>query len=142
MLLYCIVSVTGHVILTSSVEEGELVCPGEEATFTCTVIEQHSLAWRNEQYFPPHGDVIFVSGKVIHVGEPVSRGPFQIVLTSYSLNPSNSAANMTSTLAVNATPTLNGTVVECAVVDMSVEVTLHVAGKRNLGINHSLHTQT
>jgi len=127
-------TVTGHVILTSSVEEGDLVCPGEEVTFTCTVIEQLALAWRNEQYISPRGDIIFASVNQIHVGVPVSRGPFQIVLTSYRLNPSNSTANITSTLAVNATPTLNGTVVECAAVGMSAEVTLHVAGKRNLGI--------
>lgn len=127
-------TVTGHVIVTSSVEEGELVCPGEEVTFTCTVIEQLTLIWKNEQYISPRGDVTFASVNQIHVGVPVSRGPFQIVLTSYSLNPSNLTANITSTLAVNATPTLNGTVVECAVVGMSAEVTLHVAGKRNLGI--------
>jgi len=43
-------TVTGCVILTSSVEESGLVCPGEEVTFTCTVIEQPSLGWKNEQY--------------------------------------------------------------------------------------------
>ena len=140
MFLHYVVSVTESVILNTSVEEGELVCPGEEVTFTCTVIEQFFLAWRNEQFIFPRGDVIFIAFNLIHVGVPVFRGPFQIVLTSYSLNPSTSAANMTSTLAVNATLTLNGTAVECAVVGMSAEVTLHVAGKRNLGISHSLHT--
>jgi len=141
MFLHCVVSVTESVILNTSVEEGELACPGEEVTFTCTVIEQHALAWRIEQYIFPHGDVTFTTvNEVPVVGATVSRGPFQIVLTNYSLNPSTSAANMTSTLAVNATPNLNGTVVECAAVGMSAEVTLHVAGKRNLGISHSLHT--
>jgi len=140
MFLHFIVSVTESVILTTSVEEGVLVCPGEEVTLTCTVIEQPNLVWRNEQYISRHGDIIFTTVNLIHmyVGVPVSRGPFQIVLTSFSFNPSNSAANMTSTLAVNATPTLNGTVVECDAVGMSAEVTLHVAGKRNLGISHSL----
>jgi len=128
-------TVTGHLNLTSSVEKGELACPGEEVTFTCTVIEQHALTWRIEQYISPRGDVTFATvNEIPVVGLPVSRGPFQIVLTSYRLNPSNSAANITSTLAVNATPTLNGTVVECDAVGMSAEVTLHVAGKRNLGI--------
>lgn len=127
-------TVTGHVIITSSVEERELACPGEEVTFTCTVVKQLALAWRNEQYISLHGDVIFTSVHQIPVGVPVSRGPFQIVLTSYTVNPSDSTANITSTLAVNATPTLNGTVVECAAVGISAEVTLYVAGKRNLGI--------
>ena len=136
-------TVTGHVILTASVEEGALVCPEEEVTFTCTVIEQPLLKWRNEQHFSPRGVVVFRSDDQMRVGAPIYRGPFQIVLTS--LNPSNSsqeAANMTSTLAVNATPTLNRTVVECAVGGMSAEVTLHVAGKRNLiATLFILHTQ-
>ena len=114
-------------ILTSSVEGG-LVCPGEEVTFTCTVIEQPSLGWKDEQYID--GEATFLHHEQMRLRVPIFHGPFQIVLTS--LSPSNSSqevANMTSTLTVNATLTLNGTVVECDDVMKSAEITLHVAGK-------------
>ena len=115
-------------ILTSSVEEGGLLCPGEEVTFTCTVIEKPSLGWKIEQYI--FGEVFFLYCDQMKLRVPIFHGPFQIVLTS--LSPSNSSqevANMTSTLTVNATLTLNGTVVECDDVMKSAEITLHVAGK-------------
>jgi len=112
------------------VEERGLVCPGEEVTFTCTVIEQPSLGWKNEQYI--FGEVIFFHHDQMKLRVPVFRGPFQIVLTS--LSPSNSlqVANMTSTLTVHATLTLNGTVVECDDGDISAKASLHVAGKHYL----------
>ena len=105
-----------------------MVCPGEEVTFTCTVIEQPSLTWKNEQYISPRGRVTFLHGDQMEVGVPRYRDPFQIVLTS--LDPSNSSqsANMTSTLTVNTTLTLNGTTVECDAVFMSANMTLHIAG--------------
>jgi len=125
------------------VEEGGLVCPGEEVTFTCTAIEQPSLGWKIEQYIV--GEVIFLHRDQMKLRVPISRGPFQIVLTS--LSPSNSSqevANITSTLTVNATLTLNGTVVECDDVIKSAEITLHVAGKHYFFLTntkelHSLH---
>ena len=127
---YGFFTVTGCVILTSSVEEGGLVCPGEEVTFTCTVIEQPSLGWNNEQYIV--GEVIFLCRDQMKLRVPISRGPFQIVLTSLSPSNSSQVANITSTLTVNATLTLNGTVVECNDWDKSAEITLHVAiGKGN-----------
>jgi len=60
---------------------------------------------------------------------PVFRGPFQIVLTGLSPSNSSQVANMTSTLTVHATPTLNRTVVECDDGDISGKASLHVAGK-------------
>jgi len=60
---------------------------------------------------------------------PVFHGPFQIVLTSLSPSNSSQVANMTSTLTVHATPTLNRTVVECDDGDISAKASLHVAGK-------------
>ena len=97
---YGFFTVTGCVILTSSVEEGWLVCPGEEVTFTCMVIEQPSLGWRNEQYILAFGEVVFLYRDQMSLRVPVFRGPFQIVLTSLSPSNSSQAANMTSTLAV------------------------------------------
>jgi len=117
---------TGCVILTSSVEEGGLVCPGEEVTFTCTVIEQPSLGWKDKQYISAD-EVIFLHNDQLKLEVPVFRGPFQFVLTSLSPSNSSQVANMTSTLAVNATPTLNGTMVECGDGNRSAEITLHVA---------------
>ena len=129
---------SGCLILTSSVEEGGSVCPGEEVTFTCTVIELPSLGWKIEKYIV--GEVIFLRRDQVKLRVPISRGPFQIVLTS--LSPSNSSqedANITSTLTVNATLTLNGTVVKCDYENKSAEITLHVAGKHK-GIALSAYT--
>jgi len=125
------------------VEEGGSVCPGEEVTFTCTVIEQPSLGWKIEQYI--FGEVLFLHCDPMKLRVPIFRGLFQIVLTS--LNPSNSSqevANITSTLTVNATLTLNGTVVECDYENKSAEITLHLAGKHYFFLTntkelHSLH---
>jgi len=127
------------------VEERGLVCPGEEVTFTCTVIEQPSLGWKNEQYILAGGEVIFLHDHhQTQPREPVSRGPFQIVLTSLSPSNSSQVANITSTLTVNATLTLNGTVVECDDANISAKASLHVAGKHyffltNTKESHSLH---
>jgi len=108
------------------VEERGLVCPGEEVTFTCTVLEQPSLGWNNEQYISAD-KITFLHHDQMKLRVPVFRGPFQIVLTS--LSPSNSlqVANMTSTLTVHATLTLNGTVVECDDGDICANASLHVA---------------
>lgn len=126
---YGFFTVTGCVILTSSVEEGGLVCPGEEVTFTCTVIEQPSLGWNNKPYILAVGEVFFLHNDQLKLEVPVFRGPFQIVLTSLSPSNSSQVANMTSTLTVHATPTLNRTVVKCDDGDISANASLHVAGK-------------
>jgi len=145
---YGFFTVTGCVFLTSYVEEGGLVCPGEEVTFTCTVIEQPSLAWGNEQYIGVEegGEVIFLHHDQMKLRVPVFRGPFKIVLTSLSPSNSSQVANMTSTLTVHATPTLNRTVVECNDGYITANASLHVAGKHyfffltNTKESHSLHT--
>jgi len=125
------------------VEESGLVCPGEEVNFTCTVIEQPSLGWKNEQYIV--GEVVFLYRDQMSLRVPVFRGPFQIVLTSLSPSNSSQVANLTSTLTVHATPTLNRTVVECDDGDISANASLHVAGKHYFFLTNtkescSLHT--
>jgi len=108
------------------VERGEAICPGEEITLTCTVIERGSLGWISEPYIPWINAVTFTSTEWLRVGVPVHRDPFQIVLRNITSN--FSQANLTSILSFIATSTLNGTVVECDSDSMTARITLHIAG--------------
>jgi len=119
------------------VEESGLVCPGEEVTFTCTVIEKPSLGWKNVPYIV--GEVLFVYHDQMKLEVPVFRDPFQIVLTSLSPSNSSQVANITSTLTVHATLALNGTVMECDDGSTSAEITLHVAGPPPPPFNLTYH---
>jgi len=124
--MYRFISVIDCLILTSSVEGGEVVCPGEEVTLKCTVIEGVSLGWICEPYIPWLHAVTFTSTEWLRVGVPEHHDPFQIVLRNITSN--SSQANLTSILSFIATSTLNGTVVECDSDSMTVRTTLHIAG--------------
>jgi len=98
LLLVC-PSSSDCLILTSSVEEGEVVCPREEVTLICTVIDEVSLGWISEPYIPWINAVTFTSTEWLHVGVPVHRDPFQIVLRNITSN--SSQTNMISILQVS-----------------------------------------
>jgi len=122
------------------VEGGEAVCPGEEVTLTCTVIEGVSLVWISEPYIPWLNAVTFTSTEWLRVGVPVHRDPFQIVLRNISSN--SSQTNLTSILSFNATSTLNGTVVECDSDSMTARITLHIAGSYILQTSFCMHCRS
>ena len=123
MHVYWFIPVTDCLILTSSVEGGEAVCPGEEVTLTCTVTEGVSLGWISEPYVPWINAVTFTSTEWLRVEVPVHRDPFQIVLRNITSN--SSQTNLTSILSFVATSTLNGTVVKCDPSSHAVTITLH-----------------
>ena len=88
---------------TSSVEEGRAVCPGEELTYTCTIFDDTS-----EKYQQTEWSGLNCSLHIIHgLMEPRMCGPF-------SVNATGSDGDChTSTLTVNVSPELNGTVIQC-----------------------------
>jgi len=118
-------SVIDCLILTSSVEGGEAVCPGE-VTLTCTVTGGISLVCISEPYISLLHAVTFTSTEWLRVGVPVHRDPFQIVLRNITSN--SSQTSLTSILSFIATSTLNGNVVECDSDSMTARITLHIAG--------------
>ena len=120
------------VILTSSVEDQGRVaaCPGEEVVFTCRTTEAAGLTWFSDQFSNQLG---FRFGPNDLQNTPVVDGSFTATLTEVIVNPDNMIfANFTSTLAVNATVDLNGTVIECNDQQVSKYQTLLVAGWHNI----------
>ena len=94
--------------LTSTLDGRQTACPGEEVTYTCTVLRTSAAGW----HVPP--DIMelnyFPSSTI---GQRVI-GDFRITLTTKDVDPNNAAlADLTITLTVTATLARNGTVVEC-----------------------------
>ena len=113
------------VILTSSIEDQGRVaaCPKEEVVFTCRTIEAHFLFWQSDQ-FP---ETRFRYDSELNV--PMFPGEFTATLTEFVEDPNeDSSGNITSTLAVNATVGLNGTVIACTDTIMTEDQTLLIAG--------------
>ena len=117
------------VILTSSIEDQGRVaaCPGEEVVFTCRTTEEATgLTWLSDQFSNQPG---FRFLPMSLQNTPVVDGNFTATLTEVIVNPNNMIfANFTSTLAVNATVDLSGTVIECNDQQVSKYQTLLVAG--------------
>ena len=103
------------VILTSSIaDQGRVAaCPGEEVVFTCRTVEASGLIWNSAQFSNPQRFRFAPNDP-----QNASRvdGSFTATLTEVITKPSDVRfANFTSTLAVNATVGLSGTVIECTV---------------------------
>ena len=108
---------------TSSVEEGRAVCPGEELTYTCTILFQTGgtpiAFWSG--FCADNSDINIFHG--ILAQESDMCGPFSVQATG------SDGDCYTSTLTVTASLDLSGTVINCS--HESVEVgraTLIVAG--------------
>ena len=109
---------------TSSVEEGRAVCPGEELTYTCTIFDNTSTFpaafWSG--FCADSSDIINIAHGIL-AQESGMCGPFLVQATG------SDGDCYTSTLTVNASLELNGTVIQCS--HLGVEVgrrTLLVAG--------------
>ena len=101
------------VIVTSSIEDQGRVaaCPGEEVVFTCRASDSTFLIWNSAQFSNPQG---FRFASDDPQNTPRVDGSFTATLTEVITKPSDVRfANFTSTLAVNATVGLSGTVIEC-----------------------------
>ena len=93
--------------LTSSVEQDgrQAACPEEMVTFTCMLTRASALRWTSDRFQP----VEFISEDPEQSEE--DRGEFHAVLTS---NVGGGLfRNITSTLSVTASVTLNGTIIYC-----------------------------
>ena len=86
-------------------EEGRGVCPGEEVSYTCTVLGGAAV-WRVPCGNP--GVLVLVQTKWVedHVPVPVVCGNFSAVEVL-------GRGCYTSTLVVTASPELNGTLIAC-----------------------------
>ena len=95
------------VTLTSSVEQDgrQAACPEEMVTFTCMLTRANGLRWSSDRFQP----VEFIGDEPEQSEE--DQGAFHAVLTS------NVGGvlfrNLTSTLNVNASVTLNGAIIYC-----------------------------
>ena len=103
------ISVTGNVVLTSTVVENErhFACEGEMVIFTCQVNRSFSLQW----YSPLIRLIVYTTRSDDPV--VVSRPPF--IATRTSIAGSGLNTNFTSTLQVTASRAFarNDTTVEC-----------------------------
>ena len=115
--------VEGCPSFTSSVEEGRAVCPGEELTYTCTIFDNTSTIpvafWSG--FCADNSAINIIHG--IPSLESGTCGPFSVQATG------SDGDCHTSTLTVNVSLELSGTVIRCS--NTSVEVgrtTLIVAG--------------
>ena len=116
------------VILTSTIEDQGRVaaCPGEEVVFTCRASDSGSLSWISDQF---SSELVLRFGPSDPQNTPRVDGNFIATLTEVIVNPDNVIfATFTSTLAVNATVELSGTVIECTDSIMTEDQTLLVAG--------------
>ena len=108
---------------TSSVEEGRAVCPGGELTYNCTIFQTAGTlvsVWSG--FCADSSDINIVHG--IPAQESGMCGPFSVQTTG------SDGDCHTSTLTVNASAELNGTVIQCSGVSGEVgRATLLVAGK-------------
>ena len=113
-------------ILTSNIEDQGRVaaCPGEEVVFTCRITDSTFLIWNSDQF-----SLVFRFASGDDQNTHRVDGNFTGTLTEVIVNPDNVIfANFTSTLAVNATVELNGTVIECTDRSNTEDQTLLVAG--------------
>ena len=112
------------VTLTSSVEQDgrQAACPGEVVTFTCMVTEAGSLQWTSDRF----QSIRFLSNAAEQ--SEVDQGEFHAVLTS---NVGGGLfRNLTSTLRVNASITLNGVIIHCIIPGAAISSnTLNFASK-------------
>ena len=98
--------------------------------FTCRTTEAAGLTWFSDQFSNQLG---FRFLPMSLQNTPVVDGSFTATLTEVIVNPDNMFfANFTSTLAVNATVDLGGTVIECNDQQVSKYQTLLVAGWHNI----------
>ena len=99
-------------------------CPGETVTYTCTVNQGAVLEWIVEPFISGNDTVLFLSttptGSSVNCNNvaAVQCADFNFVATltntaNSTTVMSNTLADMTSTLAFNATSRLGGTVVQC-----------------------------
>ena len=125
--LLCINYYAATITLTSSVDAGQAVCPGEVVTYTCTALRTSSVGWvalpdiDGFDYFPSSP-----------IGQVQVIGNFQALLTNRILDPDIAGlADLTTTLTVTATPERNGTVVQCRGDEPSerMSLTLHIASE-------------
>ena len=100
--------------------------------FTCRATEAASLTWSSDQFSSSQLHRIrFLPMNLQNT--PRVDGNFTATLTEVIVNPDNMLfANFTSTLAVNATVDLSGTVIECNDQQVSKYQTLLVAGCHNI----------
>ena len=88
-------------------DERQAACPGEMVTFTCMVTEAGSLLWTSDQF----QFMRFFSNAAEQ--SEMDQGKFHAVLTS---NVGGGLfRNLTSTLRVNASITLNGVIIHCII---------------------------
>ena len=116
------------VTLTSSVEQAgrQAACPGEEVTFTCTVIGGAAIQWIVEPFIPQNSPLRFIAAvDTVGAMKEDSSGRFIAVLTSVT---QGGLANYSSELTVTATETLNETVVQCSSGTPNLNKTFIVAG--------------
>ena len=116
-------------------EEGRVVCPGEELTYNCTIFQKSGTpvaVWSG--FCADSSDI-----NIIHGGQPAQEsdtcGPFTV-------NATGSDGNChTSTLTVTASPELNGTVIQCSYLGDEVgNTTLLVAGIAFVSYNRCSNT--
>ena len=94
--------------------------------FTCRATDSTFLIWNSDRFFNQLGFRFLPSDPQ---NTPRVDGNFTATLTRVIVNPDNVIfANFTSTLAVNATVDLSGTVIECTGSTMTEDQTLLVAG--------------
>ena len=90
---------------TSSVEQGKAVCPGDELTFNCSLLDGVGLIWIGSTFnCPEESNFILITGSI----KASECGPFNAQKSTGS-----SSDCYTSTLSVTASHELNGTVVQC-----------------------------
>ena len=139
-----VVLYTATVVLDSSVGMRG-ACPGEMVTYTCTVNQGAALDWIAQPFITGSTRIQFLSttstGRSIDCNDvlTVQCADVKFVATLTNLaNPmivlGTPVADMTSTLTINVTGSLNGTVVQCSTATQSGAPTanqhLLVAGNR------------
>ena len=109
---------------TSSVEEGRVVCPGKELTYTCTFAngggEVQITSWNISQC----SSIINTVHDATNYGKVETCGPFSV-----QVNNASDGDCYTSTLTVTASPELNGTLIQCFGGEISGRFTILVFGK-------------
>ena len=119
------------VTLTSTLDGGQVVCPGEVVTYTCIALRTTVVTW----FVLPDIDVDYFPTSSVGGQPRVIRG-FQLTLTGNVPDPTNptTIADLTITLTVTATLARNGTVVQCRGDDPSerMSLTLNIASEHSM----------
>ena len=102
--------------LTSSVEQAarQAACPGEEVTFTCTVIEAGALLWIAEPHINQTDPVTFTVRNATTGDTRDPTAQIHIVLDEVNPGSDPRLANFTSILTVRNSTALSGTVIQCS----------------------------